>query len=645
MKLLYRDWVFHDSHQLFYRNPFGAVECDTKIILRLKIICSQEPESVIIRIWQGNSRSRDMKMDLYSHNQEERIYQTEIQASFFPGLLWYYFVVVKEGKAFYYGNNRQRWGGVGNLEECIPPSYQITVYKQGFTTPNWLKEGVMYQIFVDRFYNGIDDGTVLNPKKDSLIHGNWDDAPLYLRNCEDGSILRWDFFGGNLLGVIKKLPYLKELGISVIYLNPIFLAPSNHKYDTGDYGKVDPMFGSQETFQLLCEEAGKLGIKIILDGVFSHTGSDSKYFNKEGTYETVGAFQSPDSPYYNWYRFYEFPDKYECWWGIDTLPNVKELEPTYQEFILGEEGIVKYWMEKGAKGWRLDVADELPDEFIKKMRARMKEYDPNSFLLGEVWEDASNKVSYGKNRGFLWGEELDSVMNYPFRLAVLEFLLGRYDANEINRALMSLSENYPRPCFYALMNLLGSHDVPRILTLLGEGIPEGKLPEKKRGYQRLSPNKRSLGIARLKLAGLLQMTFPGVPCIYYGDEAGLEGYSDPYNRGTYPWGKENKEILAWYKKLIAIRNQHVVFRQGAWEPLYAAGDVFGYLRYLQKDTAVVFINRSTVKEYKIRVNLKEGRKETWLDIFHNQRFQIKQGLMELSLQPLEGKILLKATNM
>lgn len=641
MKLLCKDWVFHDSHQLFYRNPFGAVECDTKITLRLKVVCSQELESIIVRVWQGADKSWDINMNLYSHEQEEKIYQAEMQTSSYPGLFWYYFVVIKEGKAFYYGNNRQRWGGVGILEESIPPSYQITVYKQGFTTPDWFKEGVMYQIFVDRFYNGTENGNVLNPKKGSLLHGNWDDVPLYIRNCDDGSILRWDFFGGNLLGVIKKLAYLKDLGVSVIYLNPIFEAYSNHKYDTGDYRKIDPMFGSLGTFQHLCEQAEKLGIKVILDGVFSHTGSDSRYFNKEGSYSEVGAFQSPDSPYYKWYHFYEFPQKYECWWGIDTLPNVNELEPTYQEFILGEEGIVKYWMEKGAKGWRLDVADELPDDFIKKMRAKMKTYDPDSLLIGEVWEDASNKISYGKNRHFLWGEELDSIMNYPFRFMVLEFLLGRYDASEINKAIMSLCENYPRACFYALMNLIGSHDVPRILTLLGEGIPEEKLPEKKRGFQRLSHKKRSLGLARLKLASLLQMTFPGVPCVYYGDEAGLEGYSDPYNRGTYPWGKEDEEILNWYRKIIAIRNKYDVFRKGAWKTLYAAGDIFGYLRYFENEKAAVFLNRNTTKEYKIRVRLNGDEQENWLDIFQkNAKLYIEEGLVEIKLQPLEGKILI-----
>jgi len=459
------------------------------------------------------------------------------------------------------------------------------------------------------------------------------------------------FFGGNLQGVIDKLGYLKELGIAVIYLNPIFEAPSNHKYDTSDYKRIDPMFGSNEKFKELCEKAGRMGISIILDGVFSHTGSDSLYFNRYGNYPAMGAYQSSESPYHSWYRFNCSKDDYECWWGVESLPNVNEMDPGYVDFIItGKDSVIKYWMSMGAKGWRLDVADELPDEFIHLIRKSMKEKDDESVLLGEVWEDASNKISYGRRRAYLLGEELDSVMNYPFRDVMTGYFLGKHDAKHLNKVLMSIYENYPLHNFYSNMNLIGTHDVPRILTILGESTEEQALSQSQKEKYKLPDSQRALAIARLKLLSLIQMTFPGVPSIYYGDEAGVEGYRDPLNRRTYPWGNENHELLEWYKTITSIRNRHDVFSTGEWIPIYAEGDAYGFIRRIENsldvfgekcrnNTALVLINRSKDSGCQVSLNLGQWHKGIMYDLLEcGKSVDLTDGKLDILLEPLQGKI-------
>lgn len=651
--------VYHNSHDLFYRNPFGAVTCGQKVVLRLETQSGCPVKECFLRLWEKGEKERLLPMKCCQKAEEEDLirefFETEYTAPNYPGLVWYYFIIKNGNKTYYYGNSEKLLGGQGQLRENEPPSYQLTVYLPSHRTPEWFKKGIMYQIFVDRFFNGSENGLVLNPKRRSLIHGDWYDTPFYLKD-EAGQVIRWDFFGGNLIGVLKKLPYLRELGISVIYFNPIFESPSNHKYDTADYLKIDPMFGDEKIFERLVKEAEKNGISIILDGVFSHTGSDSVYFNKDGNYPSLGAFQSPESPYFKWYRFIDYPEKYECWWGVDVLPNVNEIEPSYREFIYeGENSVVRYWLKKGVKGWRLDVADELPDEFIKGVRRAMTEIDSDSVLIGEVWEDASNKISYGKLREYLWGEELDSTMNYPFRSIFLDFILGRIDALSVQHRVMSLYENYPREHFFSAMNIIGSHDTIRILTLLGEAPPEESLSEKERENFRLSPSAKELAVKRLKLLSLIQMTFPGVPCIYYGDEAGVEGYSDPYNRGTYPWGREDGEILDWYKKIIKIRREYEVLHKGQFESFPLGEDIYGFRRLGENEEIIVVINRSLSFEREVTLKLPAGfgqrnrneretgqaGKSSWLILELLSGNDVGCGaITELSfkLKPLEGKL-------
>lgn len=631
-------WVWHNSHDLFFRNPFGAVAVGQKIELKLKVY-SDEITSVLLNCRVDEGDEKAVPMDKITEDSGQNLYRVVIDTPPHPCLLWYYFIIFNGEKYYYYGNNPEGWGGVGSVSDVVPPPYQITVHKAGTKTPDWFKEGVIYQIFVDRFFNGSADGKVLNPKRQSLIHAHWDDLPLYIFDKETGDISRWNFFGGNLLGVRKKLSYLKSLGINTIYFNPIFEAPSNHKYDTGDYHKIDPMFGDNQLFKELCTEAREMGIAIILDGVFSHTGSDSIYFNKYGHYDSLGAYQSIDSPYYRWYKFNDCAEGYECWWNINTLPNISEMEPSYMDFVMfAENSVLKSWQSMGANGWRLDVADELPDDFIKGFYRTMKEVNPQSVLIGEVWEDASNKISYGRRRQYLLGEEMDSVMNYPFRNILLSFLTGQSNADAAHRALLSLYENYPRQHFYSTMNLVGSHDVPRALTILKENLPKGR---------------DEAALARLKLLVLWQNTFPGVPCIYYGDEAGLEGGTDPQNRKTYPWGHENIDLLNWYRDLIAIRNHYDVLKTGQWEPLYAGDDVYGLVRFIRNkenafgqkkknNIAIVLLNRSIDKKRDISLDLSRWCNEKLVDALQDYaEVNLDNGHLQLTLAPLEGKLLLQ----
>lgn len=601
--------VYHNSQNTDYRDPFGARPCGGQVTLRLAVSSGSPVEECLVRlsmkkeqVVQAMQAVRLESLPSAAHLPAGSAFQAIVNLPREPGLVWYFFELKVDGEMYYYHNNWDELGGEGVLSRQEGPPFQITVHKPS-AIPRWFKEGIMYQIHVDRFFNGNPDGRILNPKKKALIHAHWDDDPVYVRD-EKGKVVRWTFFGGNLQGVIAKLPYLQELGISIIYFNPIFEAASNHKYDTGDYLKIDPMYGDVETFVRLVHEAAKVGISVILDGVFSHTGSDSRYFNKYGHYPELGAYQAEVSPYYPWYRLKCPGGEYECWWGEEDLPNVNELEPSYLDFILGREnGVARFWLRKGAKGWRLDVADELPDEFIKLLRKAVKKTDPEAVLIGEVWEDASNKISYGERREYLWGEELDSVMNYPLRDILLRYFLGINGATETVARMMSLYENYPPENFRAAMNIIGSHDRIRILTLLGEAPAEASLTHRARESFRLSAPAREKGVKRLKLIVLLQMTLPGVPCVYYGDEAGLEGYSDPYNRGTYPWGKEDRDLLEWHRRLIRLRKEYDVLRDGEFLPFSVGEDVLGFRSRTSREELIVCVNRSQFEEVPVEIPL------------------------------------------
>ena len=571
--------LFHDSQNLQYRTPFGAVPTGSQVTLSL-LVREGNPDWVAVHLFHGEERELPMEG-------KDGVYTVTVQVGEEPCLLWYDFRVTEGGRTYFYCNNPENLGGVGRQCDSPMGGFQITVYDKEYHTPAWFRGKVMYQIFPDRFYGVHENGEIPRKRQEYAIHYDWYEPLAWHRHpAEDGPACD-DFYGGNLKGIQEKLPYLKSLGVGVLYLNPIFDAYSCHKYDTADYKTIDPMFGTEKDFRELCAKAESMGIRVILDGVFSHTGADSIYFNKYGNYgEHQGAYRDYHSPYHNWYQFTDFPN-YQSWWGCSNLPNVNEMEPTYLDYILREEdAVIKKWLRMGASGWRLDVADELPDEFIKILRQEVKKTNPDGVIIGEVWEDASNKIAYSQRREYLLGGELDSVMNYPFKDGVLGFLMGWMPAEELNRRILSQMENYPKETLHSLMNILGTHDTMRVKSLLG-GMQEDC------GTNRLSSGCEELATARLKLGAFLQMTFYGVPCIYYGDEVGMEGGKDPYNRGTYPWRHVDSDLRAWYQALGNLRNTTQSLSHGDLIPVYAKEDVYSYLRKTEKgDMALCCVNRA-----------------------------------------------------
>ncbi|TAH72105.1 MAG: glycoside hydrolase family 13 protein [Anaerolineaceae bacterium] len=630
--------IEHDSRNILYRSPFGAVPCMTNIRLRLYVKADKIPASITLVYRYRDDDPVTLPMNYIYMIARGSIYEAELQVPKDPGLIFYYFTIVIGNNTYYYGNNKDNLGGLGKVSIKIPPGYQITVYRKDFKTPDWFKGSIIYQIFPDRFYKGEMDS--FKAGRDDIIRRDWDDVPYYKAEQFGGEYLANDFYGGNLDGIMRKLPYLRDLGISVVYLNPIFKAYSNHKYDTGDYEEIDPMFGSNELFEELCRKALGYGIRIILDGVFNHTGSDSKYFNKEGSYEAVGAYQSKDSPYYNWYRFSKHPEEYESWWDFKTLPNINETEPSYVDYIItSSDSIVKKWLNYGAYGWRLDVADELPSELIKMIRKEMKSTKPESVLIGEVWEDASNKVSYGVRREYFLGEELDSVMNYPLRNAIIDFACQSCDANTFGMRIMSLCENYPSEAFYSLMNLLSSHDSERILTMLGDAPDRNKISKDEMAVYKLSELKSELAKKRLENVVLLQMTLPGVPCIYYGDEVGMQGYNDPFNRKAYPWGSEDGQILSIYKKMIAFRQENSLLIEGDFEIIYMYKSCLAFARYDKEKLILVSVNMDKKDEVFVRLDLSRFHPTYASDMITSESLDIINGTIIYDLPPLSYKII------
>ena len=492
-----------------------------------------------------------------------------------PGLYFYCFQI---------GGRLAGCGKDRNLEfsEQTVNHYQILVYSEDFVTPDWFKGGIMYQIFPDRFFKKGE----ISVEKGKWLHKNWDEKPEYRPN-EQGKVLNNDFFGGNIRGIIEKLDYLQSLNVTVLYLNPIFKAFSNHRYDTGDYKQIDTLLGTEEDFAMLVEECRKRGIRIMLDGVFNHTGDDSRYFNKYGTYDELGAFQSRDSKYYAWYTFTQYPTKYESWWGIDCLPAVNENCSSYIDFIAGENGVLHYWLKYDLAGFRLDVADELPDEFIVKIREAVKGKRRDALVLGEVWEDASNKIAYSKRRKYFQGHELDSVMNYPLKNAIIHYIMNN-DTTVLRNTIALLRDNYPKCVLDCLMNILGTHDTVRILTVFG-----GVSAKTKDEMSVLTMNKetRELAKERLKAATVLLFTLPGIPCIYYGDEIGIEGYSDPFCRMPFQWDKIDAEILKHFQKLSSIRSKLSVFKDSEYHELFHDENCIIYERRTKGEVAVIAVNR------------------------------------------------------
>ena len=575
----------------FYFNPLdkacksrtGAFPRGCSVTFRLYWVGTEAmPQHLDARFvyWQDGKERTPLSM----HRTDDGFYVTLCFHQI--GLYFYYFRIGDE----YFGCGRLRNGEF--MPQVSLACWQITVFDEAYHTPAWMKGGVMYQIFPDRFYRAEGDYPVRYGK---ILRENWGGLPSYRPNSS-GKVLNNDFFGGNLNGVTEKLDYLQSLGVTVLYFNPIFEAYSNHRYDTGDYLKIDPLLGTDADLDRLVAEAEKRGIRIILDAVLNHTGSDSRYFNKYGTYDSLGAYQSQDSPYADWYRFSHFPDQYDSWWGIDTLPAVNENSSSYQEFVFGENGVLHHWLRRGIGGYRLDVADELPDFFLEKLRCVVKEASADAVIIGEVWEDASNKIAYSERRKYLQGGELDSVMNYPLKDAIIGFVKSG-KTSQLRETLFMLMDNYPKETLDCLMNILGTHDTARILTVFG-GKECSDKDEMATTF--LSESEKAAAKRKVMMAAVLQFTLPGVPCIYYGDENAMEGHRDPFCRRCFDWLYTDEELLAFYRKLGALRRKFGVFSEGEYGEVYADSSCLLYERRNSEEVVYIWVNNSYC-EYSIHV--------------------------------------------
>ena len=602
--------ITHNSRDTQYRRPSGAVTTGTSIRVSIDAV-DFTPEEVTLLLWKGeNSNPEYIPMRQTACIEETRggTYTTEITAPDEGCLLWYTFAFevtddYGERCIIWYGNNPERLGGAGHvydeqeMSEHDVPAYQITVYKES-PVPEWYRNGIVYQIFPGRFAR--DEGwrarceaavrRVNDRRSDTkrVIQDDWNRAAYYVRD-DKGKVTEWPVYGGSLKGITEKLDYIKSLGVTAIYLNPVFESASTHHYDTADYMNIDPTLGTNEDFAHLAEEAKSRGIHLILDGVFSHTGADSIYFDMYGNYkaqgtalphDAKGAWQGEDSPYRAWYKFDDSKEcGYSSWWGVADLPEVDENNPDYRNFILGRDGVIEHWIKMGASGWRLDVADELPDSFIAETRSRIRKCDPEGLLIGEVWEDASNKISYGERRKYFLGDELDGTMNYPLRDILLDYINYTIGSGYAGERLESLSENYPRANFYGALNLIGSHDRERIITAMA------------------AAEDYKSAVSKVRVMSTLQYALPGVPCIYYGDEVGLTGGRDPENRSGYPWGYENLDLGYHYRMLGLLYDEHPVLKDGELSMLSGrygiSDDIFAFVRYYSPDN-------DTVGEYEDR---------------------------------------------
>lgn len=574
--------ILFDSKKAEFKTPFGCVAPGQTVTLHLHIPTAVSAWKVeIVLCYEDGSPARYHEMYRIEQRGAYDIYEGDFSL-FAPGLHFYYFQIHAPHGMF----RLFKQGDDTNMEEG--GLWQISCISPDFTTPDWAKGAIIYQIFPDRFHRS-GKCNLTGKLHPYTVHRHWDEDVDWAPD-ENGIVHNNDFFGGNFRGITEKMDYIASLGTGIIYLNPISKAFSNHRYDTGDYKIPDPMLGTEADFRDMCDAAHARGMKVILDGVYSHTGSNSLYFDRERTFGGNGAYCRQDSPYYHWYTFYQWPNHYHSWWNFDTLPTVNKMHPDFIRYVItDEDSVVAHWMKLGADGFRLDVADELPDEFIRMIHDRIREINPEALLMGEVWEDASNKTAYNHRRRYFTNAELDSIMNYPFRTAILNFMRGRDDGRGFKETVMSIVENYPSQVVACNMNLLGTHDTPRILTALVDDF-DGSREEKAR--RRLSRNQLEVARDRLMMASFLQYTLPGCPSLYYADETCMEGYKDPFNRRTYPWGREDTEILGHFRCLGKLRTQNIALRLGDIRFTVASDRHLAYTRSAQGQTLNIYVNRS-----------------------------------------------------
>ncbi len=565
--------IYYNPLDKKYKSLTGAIPENTSITFRVKFFDS------VVFVYKSDDGKIEKRIEMQYKN---GFY--ECVTTFEVGLYWYYFELT-DGR-FISENNLY-----GELNDTIINKFQLTVYKKNFQTPEWVKGGIIYQIFPDRFFSSEKH---FSKMKGRVLHFDKTDTPVFLPD-ENGKVKNNDFFGGDLEGIIQKLPYLADLGVTAIYLNPIFSAYSNHRYDTSDYLKIDEYLGNEDNLKQLIERSRDFGIKIILDGVFNHTGDDSVYFNKYGTYENLGAFQSENSPYFDWYKFIKYPNLYESWWGIDVLPATNKENESFVNFISGENGVIEHYVKLGIGGWRLDVVDELPSCFVKKIRERIKENNSNAILIGEVWEDASNKISYGVRREYFQGKELDSVMNYPLKNAIIDYVKTK-NTNKLAKVIREQTDHYPKCVLDSLMNVLATHDTFRLISAVSDKNVQN-MSKNQMSETFLSDEEFIIARERAKIAVLLQYTLYGVPSIYYGDEIGMQGYTDPLNRKFFDWNNIDDNIRSFYVKIGNLRKSYSCFSKGETELIYANDGCVAYKRTDENSEILVAINLGRHKKH------------------------------------------------
>ncbi len=641
--------AYHNSIDSSCRFPQGALTCCTEAALSIYINANSDV-CVRLRLW-SDSREIILFPSSDEETPEGRRFTFELVTPETPQLIWYYFIIDSDDGRFFLGAR----SGLGKITRFIPLDYPITVFSPDFTTPEWFRNGIIYQIFPDRFARkkSVAEARKLCEDRDihpCLFHANWDDEVLFLPLKGEKFYSPCDFYGGDLRGIESKLPYLASLGVSVIYLNPIFASVSNHRYNTSDYLSVDPILGTEYDLAELVKNARNYGISVILDGVFSHTGDDSVYFNKYGRYPSIGAYQSTNSAYYEWYTFRHYPDDYFCWWGFTTLPEVNETNESYIRFI---ESVLRKWDSFGIRGWRLDVADELPDEFIAFLRRTLKSMGCDRLLLGEVWEDAALKQWSMGLRQYVYGHELDSVMNYPFTDAVVAFLLKRSDAFSLFDELSAQRERYPEPFYRACMNSLSTHDSRRILSVLSNAPEKDTLTREEQAKYSSSKIELQRGQMLMVLAVTLQFSMPQPPCIYYADEAGMTGLCDPFNRRPYPWGREDSFLVALHRKLGNLRRKSSALTKGSAAFLAKTADIFVVFRRFESESTVTILNRadesSDVSLYREDFSVGFDTEfvvfsGSYIDALSGKTFKAENGTLSLSLPPVSSVLLVSEDN-
>lgn len=571
-------------------------------------------EAKVIINQQGGTNEKEIRMKYITTERKMNVFACEIPLEN-TGIHYFCIRIIINGKTTFIKNNIQH--KCASITDDDMPYWTVTVYENSFEVPEWAKGKIMYQIFPDRFYRS----KKYQPELiSSRVIKEWGDMPNW-KPDEDGEIHNNDFFMGNLKGIEEKLDYISSLGVEIIYLNPIFMSQSNHRYDTGDYEVVDPYLGTNDDLISLCNVAHEHGMKIIIDGVFNHTGNDSKYFNEYGTYDSVGAFKGPESPYYNWYRKNKSGD-FEYWWGFKNLPVCDGNNPEWQNYIYGEGGVIDKWFAMGIDGLRLDVADELTDEFIENIRIAVKRNKKDAFLLGEVWDNAIIKEGYGKQRTYLLGKGLDSVMNYPFTNAILKYV--RYGREKyFVETIEEITTQYPADALNSLMNSLSTHDITRAMTtLVSDGIQNSRFNwvwdvpygrEWQFSKLKISDDEYVKAKEMMKVAVAIQYFLPGNPCIYYGDEAGMYGYRDPFNRLCFPWDNMDNELYKFFVKLGKVRKKVKFLSDAKMRILEINDKILVFERYVDYENE----DYSRKQEGRVIVAVNRTEEEIPVELFDN----------------------------